>query len=127
MLPAPRLERAHRLVSELRTALDAADLSQVGATVDAGEIPSGARDGIVCVAAPKLRFDGAFGQVQAAYELHVIAGPADDYLAAWERLDIIVQALVEADFNLSDGEPAAYAGMHGEPLPAYTLTLNDLD
>ncbi|MBZ4486278.1 hypothetical protein [Microbacterium sp. cx-55] len=126
-MTAPRIERAQRLVSELRDVLDAADLSDVIATLDAAEVPSGARHGIVVVAAPKLSFDGPFSMVGAVYEVHVIAGPSDNYLAAWERIDTIIQALVEGHVNLSSGEPGGYEPMRGDTIPAYTLELNDLD
>lgn len=126
-MPAPRLARARVLVDELRAALDAADLEDVTATLDAGLIASGARAGIVVVSPPKLEFAG-YGDPAALFEVHVIAGPASDYLAAWERLDTIVQALVDAQLNLREGEPGGYADARLDaPLPAYTLTLNDLD
>jgi len=127
MTAAPRLAQAARIVADVRDALDAADLDQVVATLDAADVPSGERHGIVVVAAPKLTFDGPFGDVQTAFEVHVIAGPADNYLHAWERIDTIVQALVDGRLNLRSGEPGGYEAMHGDPLPAYTLTMNDLD
>jgi hypothetical protein len=126
-MTAPRIESAHGLVAEIREALDASDLQAVGATLDATEVESGARHGVVVVAAPKLTFAGPFEMVSAAFELHVVAGPADDWLGAWERIDTIVQALVDGHVNLADGEPSAFQPMHGDALPAYTLTLNDLD
>lgn len=126
-MTAPRLQQAAALVTDVRGALDADGLHKVTATTDAALIPSGARHGVVVVAAPELTFAGPFGDVQAAFELHVIAGPADNYLAAWETIDGIIQALVDGDINLAAGKPGAYAAIDGSTLPAYTLTLNDLD
>ena len=126
-MTSPRIARANALVTEMRDALDAADLPEVMATINAAEVPSGARHGIVVVAAPKLKFDGPWGQVQADYEVHVIAGSIDNYLDSWDRIDTIIQALVDGHVNVSDGEPAGYQPMHGDPIPAYTLTLNDLE
>lgn len=124
-MPAPRIERAQRLVDELRDVLDAAGLDKVIATFDAQRVPSGSRNGIVVVGPPKLTFAPPF--TEAEFSLHVIAGPADNYLAAWERIDTIIAALDAGGINLADGEPGAYEVMNGSPIPAYTLTLNDLD
>jgi hypothetical protein len=127
-MASPRIAKAHEIVDDLRAALDAAGLQAVTATLDAGLIASGARDGIVVVAAPKLDFSAGYGAPAAIYEVHVIAGPADNYLVAWDRLDTIVEALVAGQINLNRGEPGGYADERlAAPLPAYTLTLNDLD
>lgn len=126
-MPAPRIQQAKALVAALRDALDSSNLEDVTATTDAALIPSGARHGIVVVAAPKLDFSAGFGAVAAAWEIHVIAGPADNYLAAWERIDTIIQALIDGDLNLASGEPGGYGSLPGDTLPAYTLTTNDLD
>lgn len=124
---APRIQQAKALVAALRDALDAADLEDVMATTDALLVPSGARHGIVVVAAPKLDFSGGFRSVATAWEIHVVAGPVDNYLAAWERIDTIIQSLIDGDLNLSSGEPGGYGTHQGDVLPAYTLTTNDLD
>lgn len=123
----PRIAQAEALCAAVRAALDAAALTRVGATLDATEVAHGLVPGIVVVSAPKLTFDGAFGDVQAEYELHVIAGPVDDYLQAWGYIDVIIQALVDADINLRSGEPGAFELQYGDAVPCYTLTLNDLD
>ena len=126
-MTAPRLAQARALETDVRDALDAADLHEVIATLDANLIPSGSRAGIVVIAAPKLTFDGPFGDVQTAFELHVVAGPADDYLRAWDRIDTIIQALVDGRINLRDGEAGSYQPQHGSAIPAYTLTMNDVE
>lgn len=126
-MTAPRIQQAKALVASLRDALDAADLEAVTVTTDALLIPSGARQGIVVVAAPELDFSAGFGHVATAWEIHVIAGPADNYLAAWERIDTIIQAFVDGDVNLANGKPGAYGAHDGQTIPCYTLTTNDLD
>ncbi|MDJ1115342.1 hypothetical protein [Microbacterium dauci] len=125
-MASPRIERAEQLVDEIRAALDAADLPKVLSTLDSKHVESAARHGVVLVAAPRLTFDGPFGDVQTAYELHVVAGPADNYLAAWERIDQIIDVLA-GRINLATGEPGGFQPLRGETIPAYTLTLNDLD
>ena len=126
-MTAPRVAQALAIVQDIRDALDAAGLHDVLATIDAAQVPSGARHGIVVVAAPRLTFEGSFQSVQAAFELHVIAGTITDYLGSWDRIDSIIQALVDGNLNLRDGEAGGYDAMNGDPIPCYTLTLNDLD
>lgn len=124
-MTTPRIDQARQLVADVRAALDAAGLEKATATLDAALVPSGARYGVVVVAAPKLDFSASWSDVAAVFELHVIAGPADDYLAAWAVIDAIIQALAEAGVNLRTGEPGAYQTLTGGTLPAYTLTTND--
>jgi len=124
MADAPRLDQADELVLAVRDALDAAGLDKVHATINAAEIPSGAANGVVVVAAPKLDF-ATWADPVVEWELHAIAGPADNYLAAWRVLDKILQALHAAELNLKRAEPGGYAQLNGPVLPSYTITLND--
>jgi hypothetical protein len=124
MSDVPRLDQAAELVLDIRAALDAAGLDKVHATVNAAEVPSGAPNGVVVVAAPKLDF-ASWGEPAVEWELHAIAGPADNYLAAWSVLDRILQALHAAALNLKRAEPGGYAQLNGPVLPSYTITLND--
>jgi hypothetical protein len=124
---SPRLQQAEALVTVIREALDASGLTAVHVTIDAGEVASASREGAVVVAAPELTFAGRFGEVQAAFEVHVIAGPPDNYLVAWDRIDLIIQAMVVGGVNLRDGKPGGWQPRTGSTLPAYTLVLNDLD
>ncbi|SDH16127.1 hypothetical protein SAMN04515691_2987 [Leifsonia sp. 98AMF] len=120
------LDLAHELVEDVRAALDAAGLEDVHATLDAGEIPSAARAGVVCVSAPTITFE-SWSEPAMAFELNAVAGPADNYLAAWARLDLILNALHAGQLNLKRAEPGGFAQLNGPVLPAYTITTNDLE
>ncbi len=127
-MTSPRIERAHKLAADLRTFLDSVGETRVHVTLNTLEVESAARNGVVLIAPPDLAFGGPWGDVQAEYELYVIAGPSDNLLAAWDRIDTIIQALVEGNFNLRHGKPGGYQGAPTSPeLSAYILTLNDLD
>ena len=125
-MPAPRIEQAQALVIEVQAALDAAELTGTLATLDATDVPSGSRRGVVVVAVPELTFE-TWGDPTALWELHVIAGPATDFLAAWEKIDGIIHALATAQINIKTGSPVTYQPHQGPALSAYTLTLNPLD
>lgn len=117
---------ATRLSVTVREALDADGLSDVHSTVDAAEIPSAARAGVVCVSPPVYTFQ-TWGEPQIAWELTAVCGPPDNYLAAWDQLDRIVRALHAGQLNLARAEPGSYQPITGPALPAYTITLNDLE
>ncbi len=127
-MASPRIERAHKLAADIRAVLAAAGETRVHVTLNTLEVESASRGGVVLIAPPDLAFGGPWGDVQAEYEVYVIAGPADNLLAAWERIDTIIQALVEGDINLRHGKPGGFHGAPTSPeLSAYILTLNDLD
>lgn len=123
-----RLDKARALVTEVRAVLDAADLEQVMADVDAARVPSGSRHGIVIVSPPELDFEGYF-EAALTWELHVIAGPSGDYLAAWDRIDQIITALEASPLPLKSAKPGSWQGLdRGQPpIPAYTITLHPTD
>ena len=123
---ADRLEQGAALVLKLGAALIAAGLPKALATLDAAHVASGSRHGVLVVSPGTLTFDGWEDPVMA-WEVHVIAGPATDYLAAWAKIDAIISALVAARINLKSGDPGSFQPLQGEPLPAYTLTLNPLE
>lgn len=125
-MATPRIARAIALEAELRAILDGDDLSKVTVTRNALEVPSGARYGVIVVAPPAITFD-TWDESTPEWELHVIAGPADNYLHAWEVLDGILDALERGHLNMKRAEAGAYQPLRGEPLPAYTITLNPLD
>lgn len=126
-MTSPRLAQAETLRAALADALTAAGMLKALATLDAGDVPSGSRHGVVVVSAPSLNFENSWTDAVATFEVHVIAGPAADYLAAWETIDLIIDALHKAQINIATGVPGAYQPHQGAPLPAYTLTLNPLD
>lgn len=125
-MASPRIEQALALVADLQAALTTAGLTDAVATMNAAEVPSGSRHGCVVVAAPELTFE-TWNDPTPLWEVHVVAGPATDYLAAWNTIDTIIQALVTAHINLKTGSPGQYQPFQGVALPAYTLTLNPLD
>jgi hypothetical protein len=125
-MAAPRLEQAAALVADVQAALAAADLPKALATLDANKALSASRHGAVIVGPPDLTFP-TWGECLPEFELHVIAGPAADYLAAWDKIDQIIEALALAHINLASGKPGQYQPLQGPALPCYTLTLNPLD
>lgn len=122
-MSSPRIQEATELVATIAAALDAAGLDTATATMDAGLVPSAARNGVVLVTPPTLTFP-TFAQLEATWTLHVVAGPPTDYLSAWATLDAIIQALFAAQLNMDEAEPGQFAQANGAPLPAYTITLN---
>ncbi|RWZ52935.1 hypothetical protein ELQ90_03090 [Labedella phragmitis] len=122
-----RITAAHELVADITNALEAAGLEDARATLNALEVPSGARHGVVVVSPPTLDFSSSWGDPTASWELHIIAGPPDNYLAAWERIDTIIDALVAGHINLKSAEPGQFQPTQGPALPAYTLTTHPLD
>lgn len=125
-MDAPRLAAARDLVEDVRAALDAADLEQVMATLDGINVGSGVRHGIVVVSPPSFAFP-TWAEPVVTWELHAIAGPATDYLAAWEKLDAILEALAAGHINIAKAEPGGFAQPNGPAIPSYTITLNPLD
>jgi hypothetical protein len=122
-MASPRIEEAKALVARLQEIFDTED-PKVLVTLNADHVPSGSRHGVVLVAPPTLRLPN-FALVEATWELHVVAGPPTNYLAAWERIDSIVQVLIEAALNIDKAEPGMFQPNTGPALNAYTLTLNE--
>lgn len=122
-MPTPRIDAAEELKSELRAMLAAAALSDVTVTLDALDIPSGSRHGVVVISPPDLTFP-TFTQTEVAYELAAIAGPADNLRAAWERLDAILEAFRIGELDMATARGDMFQPKNGSPLPGYTITLN---
>lgn len=122
-MATPRIDQAEAMKTDLRGMLDDATLDKVTVSLDPLDIPSGARHGIVVISPPDLTFT-TFTQTEAAYELSVIAGPADNMLAAWRTLDAIIEALRVGGLDLATARGDMFKPQHGSPLPGYTLTLN---
>lgn len=121
----PRLQYAEQLVTQLQATLIAvADTAKVHVTMNPEEVASGATNGVVMVALPVLTSPN-FAQLDVKWEVHVIAGPATNWLVAWDRIDTILQVLFDGQLNIASADPANFAGLNGAPLPAYTLTLNE--
>lgn len=122
-MATPRIDAAEQLRDTIREVLDAQGLTEAMATIDAADIKSGSRHGVVVIAPPDLAFP-TYTQTEATYELSVIAGPADNLLAAWKKLDAILEALRLSDIPIESARGDLFRPVHGDPLPGYSLTLS---
>lgn len=120
---APRIVQANAKAGQLRTMLAEAGLDQVTVTLDAREIASAARHGVIVISPPDLTFV-TFTSTEATYELSVIAGPADNLLHAWETLDSIIEALRAGQLDMTTARGEMFAPASSAPLPGYTINLN---
>lgn len=125
-MPSPRLEQAAKLVTLVGAAFTDAGLDKATATTNALHVTSGARHGIAVIAPPSLTFPD-WDAPAVEWTVHLVAGPANDFLASWEKLDALLEALFAAQLNLKSAEPAGYETREGTVIPAYTVTLNPLD
>jgi hypothetical protein len=121
---SPRTERAAALITEIRALLVAAGLAVVHVTVNPADIIKAMPGGAVVITPPDLAFP-TFYRADITWELWAIAGPGNDPLAAWDRLDAIVAALtvpLALDVARSDAfQPLGTL----PPLPAYVLTFTE--
>jgi hypothetical protein len=122
MSPAPRVERAQQIADLIRAALPA-DLSDVVVTMNGLEVPQGAPDGAVIVLPPRLTFP-TYDTTEATWEVCVTAGPVDNHIVSWERVDAIIAAIAPG-LDFTTAEPAAFQPTAGPALPAYTLIYTD--
>lgn len=122
-MTSPRIDQANEKKAEIRAILDAAGLTMVTVTLDAREIPSGARHGVIVISPPDLTFE-TFTQTDTSFELTVIAGPADNLLHAWQTLDGIIEALRVGQLDMKSAQGDMFAPTSSAPLPGYTITLN---
>ena len=121
----PRLNEAAALVERLQTLLEAnSETVKVHATMNPDEVASGATNGVVMVTLPTLSSPN-FAHIDVKWEVQIIAGPATNWLVAWDRIDTILQVLFDGQLNIESAEPANYQGINGPALPAYVLTLNE--
>lgn len=120
-MTTPRIVDAGLLVERLELALEG--IPGATATLDYAKATNGARRGVALVTPPRLKFPA--GTVyEAAWPVHLVAGPARDPEAAWEKLDLMLEAVLEAGLPVTEAEPSAYNTAQGESLPAYTITIN---
>jgi hypothetical protein len=132
-MPRNRLQAAAELQADVLAALTAAGMAgqnvanPVHVTLDARTIESAARGrGAVLIQPPTLEFE-TWAATTATWELVVIAGPADNPLAAWAAIDPIIAALEVSALPIKTGTPAEFAPVHGPVLPAYAITTQPLD
>ncbi len=121
-MTGPRLERAAQITAALRECLTD-DLTSVVVTFDGTQVPQGAPDGAVIVLPPRLTFP-TYHLVEATWEVCVTAGPFDNHMAAWDRIDQIIAAIAPG-LDFTEGEPSAFQPTAGPALSAYVLTYTD--
>lgn len=119
---APRVERARQIADMIRAALPA-DLAGVVVTFNGTEVPQGAPDGAVIVLPPRLAFP-TYHQVETTWEVCVTAGPTDNHIVSWSRVDAIIAAIAPS-LDFTDAEPTSFQPTAGPTLPAYVLTYTD--
>jgi hypothetical protein len=125
MASHPRVDRALELVDQLRELLDAAGLQDVMASMDANDVASGSRHGIVLVSPAVLTFPNSY-QVDVSWEIHLIAGPPENYLEAWKVLDQLIEVLADGSrLPIDRAEPGQFQPLNGAPLWAFTLFLTE--
>lgn len=124
-MPTPRIDYADQLRDEITSMLVNAGISKVTVTLDPIDIPSGSRHGVIVISPPDLAFP-TFAHTDADYELAVVAGPADNLLAAWRRLDEILDALQAGQLDMQHARGDMFAPKAGPQLPGYTITLNPI-
>ena len=123
MATSPRIDHANELRAQLEQIMTAdPDLASVIVSLDPLDIPSGIRNGIVIISPPDLEFP-AYWQTDVQSELAVIAGPTDNLLAAWTRLDQIVEAIRTSPIPVLTARGDMFKTKSGESVPGYTLTM----
>ncbi|PZE84159.1 hypothetical protein [Curtobacterium sp. MCBD17_032] len=120
---SPRTERAQQIADLIDNAVRTDGLDGVLVTINGLEVPQGAPDGAVIILPPRLTFP-TYHQTEATWELLVTAGPVDNHIVAWDRIDSIVAAIAPG-LDVTVAEPASFAPNAGPPLSAYLLTYTD--
>lgn len=97
-------------------------LEDVTVTADLTEVPSALAGGhlVVAVRPPSLEVPG-WREVIATWEVYLIAGPAEDQLSAWERLDSALFHLLDA-LDADEVRPDAFTDLQNATYPAFVLT-----
>lgn len=129
-MTSPRVTRGRELLAELPGMLAAANLdghAEVTITDDVRKLDKAKLlPGIIVLQpVPSLTFP-APGIVAISWQLLIVAGPADDVLAAWDRLDALLEALRVGGLHIESAEPGDYPRPDNPvPLPGYTVTVAD--
>lgn len=118
------LDQARELVRQI-TEVDAPG---VHVTLDATEVYAHARGGVILVQLEKITYPAwSPAEPETSFQVHIIAGPHDQPLAAWQRIDAITGVLHAGGLNIATATPTSFAPGTGPALPAFTLDLNPLD
>ncbi|GAA3342977.1 hypothetical protein GCM10017714_33630 [Curtobacterium pusillum] len=121
-MTGPRIERAAAIADTIRAALPD-DLADVLVTFDGTQVPQGAPGGAVIVLPPRLTFP-TYTQTETTWEVCVTAGPFDNHMVAWDRIDQIIAAIAPG-LDFTEAEPSAFQPTAGQALSAYVLTYTD--
>lgn len=90
------------------------DPIKAGNDLDAGRA-------VAIIQPPSNDFE-TFNIVNSEWSVVVAAGPATDYLKAWERMDQLVEAM-RVPLGIESAEPSAYRTHGGKEYPAYLVKL----
>lgn len=118
----PRIDAAEQLRTRIETALKS-ELPDAIATLNSLEVGSAARHGAALIIPPELEFPTGGTEFNASWQVHLVAGPARDYLQAWPLLDWMIEILLEHGFPITKATAASFQPQMGDTLPAYTLTI----
>lgn len=122
-MATPRYDQYLEYKTAIETALAAAGLSKVTVTAESTDIASGSRHGVLVFPPPELSFT-TFEIYEATWEAIAIAGPADNLTHAWKTLDGMIEALFQANINMSTATPDTFSAKNSLPLPGYLITFN---
>lgn len=121
-----RIDRATLIADTLRARVrEDPDLADVIVTLDPNNVPAQAERGVVIVRPPRLKMTDSYNVIDTEWDVLVIAGPPQDWLTAWARIDDILDAIIPG-IAFTEGEPDTYGGNATRPgLPCYRLTYID--
>lgn len=120
-----RLEAAQTLANDIRHALDEAGLTDVPVTLEARKLSTAAlvKHGGVLVTAPRIEWPTFGTDTDLTWTVVVAAGPPDRELTAWERIDTIIDALIDSFLPITHADPGQIRPADGPAVPAYELTV----
>ena len=121
------IDRAEDVVAEVLGNLIAAGIDDATVTLDLLQVPAALPNGpAVVVQPPRVEYTATMaGSVtDATWEVFVIAGPVADRLAAWRRIDAIIDALKDP-MDVDAAEPATFAHPGMPDHPAYVLSFTE--
>ena len=124
MAATPRIAHAEALRDRIQVMLAVAGLQAVHVTLNPLEIVSASRNGVVVISPPDLAFP-TYTITDVTNEVTVIAGPPDNLLEAWRRLDAILEALRLGGLEMTGARADSFAVKDSQPIPGYSLTLTD--
>jgi hypothetical protein len=126
-MTGPRVARGADLLAELADLIASSTLEQADQVIvsaDVRDLDKTKRPGaVVLMPTPELTFP-APGVVEVGWRVMVVAAPGDDLLAAWGRLDELLEVLRAGGLHVERAEPGDYPVTDSPvKLPGYTLTV----